>query len=450
MEQYFSAQQIDTLLSNKLKDLPYIQSPSHVNAVLRSINQTCKQTGGVYKQYSCKTVSWDDVSRHHGDTGTLLASGPNITDTYLKAKDGRRLFTLRPDNWNEKLGCVTTSDVAVVVEERNGGGDVVLTPRTLRDVLKNMSQYVSFKANNLSDDHLDRKVSIRFQTTFLPLISDNQAIEFAPESFNYNTHSDSNPKNLLLLCTTQGMAVYQDTKGPQRLFHRRRNPDTNAIDNFWLEAEASRHVVGGAQTECASEREDATKRNKSTACVLGTKAMGTRFNVLMTVQIPLQQKQTFERNYLCSKSMGKVTCCVTTNTNSMNLTKGSKDLHTPLIPQFKSRAAKGVSNAARVSRGSCSGSSVNDVTVQNPKRHPSEHITVTCVVYNTVYGGVPSTADVMAAIDDMEQLYKHTNAASLASSEFSFMKKKKPKVVHKNYERFPTDCDKKNSYCCLS
>jgi len=45
------------------------------------------------------------------------------------------------------------------------------------------------------------------------------------------------------------------------------------------------------------------------------------------------------------------------------------------------------------------------LTVTNPKRNSSEHITVTVVLYNAIVGGVPSVDDVKAAIDDMEQLY---------------------------------------------
>ena len=52
----------------------------------------------------------------------------------------------------------------------------------------------------------------------------------------------------------------------------------------------SRHKVGGAQSESKEERDDALKRGKATASVIGVRAMGTRFNVLMTVQVPLKQK----------------------------------------------------------------------------------------------------------------------------------------------------------------
>ena len=62
-----------------------------------SINSACKGLGGVYSDYSCKSVSWDDVSRFGGD-GYLSSVGPNITDTRLYEQSGRQLFTVRSDN----------------------------------------------------------------------------------------------------------------------------------------------------------------------------------------------------------------------------------------------------------------------------------------------------------------------------------------------------------------
>merc|ERR1711998_501891 len=51
------------------------------------------------------------------------------------------------------------------------------------------------------------------------------------------------------------------------------------------------------------------------------------------------------------------------------------------------------------------------------------NITVTIVSYFTIAGGVPSEADVVAAIDDMEKLYHScTEKGNLADDTFDFMK----------------------------
>merc|ERR1719399_713311 len=83
----------------------------------------------------------------------------------------------------------------------------------------------------------------------------------------------------------------------------------------------------------------------------------------------------------------------------------------------------GAANAARVSRGS-----EHDVwpglSVKDPERNGSEHVTVTVVIYNTIADGVPSVEDVIAAIDDLEALYAACSAeGKLADKEFDFMKK---------------------------
>merc|ERR1712038_1671521 len=42
--------------------------------------------------------------------------------------------------------------------------------------------------------------------------------------------------------------------------------------------------------ETKEEKEDAIQRGKATSSVIGVKGIGTRFNVLMTIQVPLKQK----------------------------------------------------------------------------------------------------------------------------------------------------------------
>ena len=80
----------------------------------------------------------------------------------------------------------------------------------------------------------------------------------------------------------------------------------------------------------------------------------------------------------------------------------------------------GIANAARVSYGS-----EHDVWsgltgyLKTPVRHESEHITITVVLYNVVAGGVPSEADVAAAIDDLERLYAACAADRRAAIAFA-------------------------------
>ena len=131
--------------------------------IIASINEKTRAKGGHYAQYSCKTVSWDDVQR--GTVGGGLSCfGSNITDTRLWAKDGRSLFTVRSDNWNERLGKTNTSSVAVVASGTGGGaGGNDLRPYTLRDFLSEPEKFGAYAGLDVKSlekvRHLDARKS---------------------------------------------------------------------------------------------------------------------------------------------------------------------------------------------------------------------------------------------------------------------------------------------------
>jgi len=439
-----------------------------VEQTIKAINDACRAEGGVYKEYKCQTVSWDDVARGTSQNQKkikLSCWGANITDTRLWAKDGRQLFTVRSDNWNEKLGAVSVSDVAVVTGNHVPGGDDDLRPVTLRDVLANMATYGGYAGlpagSDLSHVDLDKKVSMRFQTTFLPVGEEEFAnMEFCSEAYNYNTTSDEDPRNLILLCTTQGLALQQDGRGAQKLFHHAVD-GAGKIHRYWLEAERSRHKVGGPQVETEEERTAAAARGKATSSVIGVRAMGTRFNVLMNIQVPLEQAPRPVRTIAkaCkNKKSGGFFSGFSLGAKSAKKSKGiSLDLDMDgcedegmedysgiddewsndsmavcsfsAAPRCRSMrrpspAPKvGSACAARVSRGT-EFDTWKGLTAKTPKRNPSEHVTCTVVIYNAVSGGVPSEDDVIAAIDDLEQLYAACSTKGhLADEQFDFMKK---------------------------
>ena len=313
---------------------------------------------------------------------------------------------MRSDNWNEKLGVVRAEDVAVVA----GSGSGPVQPVTLRRVLENLGHfggYAGLEADtDLFDASLDAKCSIRFQTTFIPVkqsLASAGKLEFATEAYNYNTMDDSDPRNLVLLCTTQGMAVQQDGRGAKRLFHHAVDGD-GLIHRYWLEAEESRHQVGGEQRETAEERAIAQARGKATSSVIGIRAMGQRFNVLMTIQVPLQQASRKKPKGMAAalgltgggaQYSGMEKYCMSLGggtwnqkcmiSDSMEDDRGCRETLRSL--KCKPRGSrgkgsgKGVSSAARVSRGT-----EHDVWgglgVKKPKRC-GEHVTVTVVIYNT-------------------------------------------------------------------
>jgi len=416
--------------------------------------------------YRCQTVSWDDVER--GTVGGGLSCwGSNITDTRLWEKSGKQLYTVRSQNWNEKLGAVNAHEIALMA----GGVRDAEPPRpvTLADFLANIGSHGSYAGlspgTDLSNTDMDAKVSIRFQTTFLPVPDEELgAVEFAPEMYNYQTRSDTDPKNLLLLCTTQGSALQQDGAGAKKLFHHALDPagKPGEICRYWFEAERTKHAVGGAQTETREEKEAALARGKAVSAVIGTRAMGTRFNVLMTVQVPLEQERKEARG-MSLGGWGMTTVgCMTKKKKAKGfggfalagLAGGSMGLNFASEVQAEAlecmsdgdsmymgeeecegcavrsvRATKsmapprrGKASAARVSRGS-QVDTWQGLSAKTPKRDAHQHVTVTVVIYNTVAGGVPGFEDVAAAIADMDALYASCGwTGALASQGADFMK----------------------------
>lgn len=229
-------------------------------------------------------VSWDDVSRTVGS-----AVGPNITDTHLFGKHGERLFVLRPQNFNERVGHVSADDIAAVVG--NCVGDGGLRPITLRRLLREFgthARYAGVEADvSLAAEELDSNVSVRFQTVFLPVADQEHAkYEFQPAMYSYQTGSPEDPRNMLILCNTQGAHVQQPDGGLTKLFLH--SGPIGDVQQHVMEAERSTHGVGGPQVESEAEVAAAVARGKATACVIGPRALGTRFNELMTVQVPLK------------------------------------------------------------------------------------------------------------------------------------------------------------------
>ncbi len=451
-------------------------TPSSPQEMASAVDAACRARGGIYSQYSCKQVSWDDVAR--GTVGgQLSALGANITDTRLFSKDKTALFTVRPQNLNERLGYVASNELAVIAGNHTpGGGD--LSAVTLRTFLERIGTYGSYagvpSSTNLASSALDTKVSVRFQTVFLPVKDEALgAMEFASEMYNYQTTESSDPKNLLLLCTSQGTAVQASSQGSQKLFHHAVQPDGTA-QQYYLEAERSRHKVGGAQMETDEEAAAAAARGKAVSSVIGIKALATRFNVLMTIQVPLKQvRPHVTRGFaaasvlscgvgggssfggygsagagaggfaFATKSMAKgmpmaafcaPACSPMPQSKMMSASfSPSMAYDMSFAPECASRSRSivaprapptGTANAARVSRGSSAGVfKPIPFESRSVERDPAEHVTATIVLYYTVAGGVPSEADVVSAIDDMEALLATcTGQGRLADATFNFMK----------------------------
>jgi hypothetical protein len=166
--------------------------------------------------------------------------------------------------------------------------------------------------------------------------------------------------------------------------------------------------------------------------VIGTKAIGTRFNVLMTIQVPLKQKKIssfigYDGTLKIPRPSSLLQSLYGMVWQQMYMVQmpAEVDWDLPVMRDTSTSATSvlGHSSAARVSKGSMV-DTWQGVCVKDPERHPNEHITATIVLYYTCSGGVPSAKDVMSAIDDIEELYKSVEVnGKLGDEDFHFMKK---------------------------
>lgn len=282
---------------------PHNSKKSDLTALHSQLESACQKLS--QGRYSAKFVSWNDNARTQNS-----CFGSNITDVRLKGKDGEDFFVVRPQNFDEKIGKIRASELAVIAGSHMALNDQVLAPKTLQDVLGSPNTYGSYcvdpsSGGKKNPEHLhfgespetvgfptslltspDEPIGIRFQAVFLPASSSGQ--EVYVDSYNYQTASWEDPKNLILLCTSQGTFWQQDGLGnvPQHL-HQLCGED--GWRKRYLAVSRTEHGVSISQNETAEEREAALKEGKAVATVIGTRSMGVGFNRLMTIQVPLQQ-----------------------------------------------------------------------------------------------------------------------------------------------------------------
>lgn len=255
------------------------------------INEICQKYN---KDYSCYYVSWNDNVRHEQS-----CYGSNITDSTIKGKGDKSFLCIRSNNFNERIGKVRAKDVNLIIQDsaytRESG---YFKNISLSEYLENFYKYSSYifpntcpiSLYNEQKDEID--VSIRFQAVFIPLIDGKRTIYTA--SYNYQTISDNDPKNIILLSTSQGTFVNHDKKGVQSLFLHNKDK-FQEWSNYYMEVEETKFDVCKEQVETLDERKLAIESGKSTSQLIGLRSMGEGFNRLMTIQIPLEQIKKIER-----------------------------------------------------------------------------------------------------------------------------------------------------------
>ena len=252
---------------------------NEINASLRSI-------GGACNDYMAGPVSWND-----GKRGCVINPvtkkpevspwGSNITDSRILAKDGKHLTYVRPKMLDEKLAIVNSTEL--IMQKKDG------TQTTLQEVLENLPEYVEYRGYTNAQYNAKaggEKVVVRVQNSWVPIEKGQTKRDIVPTHYSYQTFSADNPRNLLLVGTSQGIHVHSDGVGAHKLMGHSIGPN-GEVQEHWFECEPTQHLVGSAQY---NDDESSLSAKKARACEFGIKGMGPRSNLFMTVSLGLQQK----------------------------------------------------------------------------------------------------------------------------------------------------------------
>jgi hypothetical protein len=381
--------------------------------------------------FDIRCVRWEDAERFQDAQGNLSCYGRNIADVTLDKEDKKALWTVRSENYNELLGTTDTDDVLMVVDDGTGQ----LANVTLTELLKDVPR---FFPQNLYEPEVDCRVSIRFQTVFIPLPKGEPHVQFTPSIYSYNTTDKDNPRNLVLTSTSQGTSMVMSQPHKHRLWQQVRRGNT--VHNRWMCAEPTRHRVGQEQTETEEEKKDLVAKGKATACAIGVSELGNRFNCLVTVQVPLKQKRVNRDNFMYDSVVKecffgpKYKSIVGGSTPSSSTfafcsvadeSEEDEDEEAEFGYSFfdgePSPTRGGVTSAARISVGAQGTEPFARVPCSTVARHKKQHITVTVTTYNITVGDslVPSDQDIEAAIADIKRLNKAFRAKRLKKSSFT-------------------------------
>lgn len=384
--------------------------------------------------YDAKCITWDDCTRGVVSTGFafsplegLSAGGPCITDSRTVDDEKKPIWMVRSENFNERIGFIKASEVAVVVGNEEGGATKTLRSVLLSDYLRNFGIYAKHAGapdgSALLSEDLDNTISIRPQVSFVR--ADTQ---FTTNAYVYGSRDPANPQNMVLYCTSQGTSPFAPAGGRgENLYLQNVRPD-GRTELSWLKAKESEFGVGIEQKESAETRAAALAQGSAVSMCIGPKILGPKFNVCMMVQVPLKQTQEVRYRglggggYEGSKGGGGgaiALCGGGGSSSGFSFGGGGSEECVPISASIHPAACVmrgapvGKSTAARVSKGSIENPDWKGLRDnKNWTRHPSHHATITVTFYFAVEGGVPSEADMERAMDELDQFYEKLGRGS--------------------------------------
>lgn len=350
----------------------------------------CLSAIEAHNRYVAGAIAWNDGQRGVtviNGTPVMSAFGSNITDVCIVDEAGNTCQFIRPPNMDETLGVMDANDILMV--------DKVGTNVSVQDLLddiENTCKYMGYTSINTNTGS-NQKVVVRFQTAWVPIRTGTTLTKIVPQHYSYQTRSRTNPRNLLVLGTPQGVFAHNDDSGGNQLFAHSVDA-TGTVHNHWFDAESNKDcMVGHAAIEM---EEDGLPTKKARAVEMGIRGMGPRTNCFVTVAIPNTQKMEEMTRGLSSMS--------------------NADDDDDAAPVYRSLSipCTGKSYSARVSVaeesiGTCDANAIDIV------RPANEPIVVTVLTYNTVevpddFEGEPTTmniaaTDVALGVADLDRQY---------------------------------------------
>ena len=351
----------------------------------------CLRAIDAHNRYAAGAIAWNDGERGVtvvDGTPVLSSIGPNITDVCIVDEAGGTCPFMRPPNMDETLGVMDAKDILMV--------DKVGTNVSVQDLLDDIEDkckymgYTSIK----TDTGPNQKVVVRFQTAWVPLKKGTTLAKIVPQHYSYQTRSRTNPRNLLMLGTPQGVFAHNDDSGGNRLFAHSVDA-SGTVHNHWFEAESNKDCMVG-HAAIAMEEEGLPKK-KARAVEMGIRGMGPRTNCFVTVAVPNTQKTEVRTRGLSSFATAS---------------DDDEGNHEPVYRSLD--GCIGTSYSARVSVaeesvGTCDANAIDIV------RPANEPIVVTVLTYNTVevpddFEGEPTTmkiapTDVALGVADLDRQY---------------------------------------------
>jgi hypothetical protein len=292
-------------------------------------------------------------------------------------KNGLTLPFIRSPNYTDKTLTIYAKDLSIIVGNERPGGH--LNAITFQNYLENYGKYTPDVPDtvNLSSGP-DEIVSMRFIGVVVPENPDGSQ-EVVPTAYNYQTTSDSDPKNILGASFHMGVGTTSDGAGKKKVYLVKTSEESQ--EDTWF--------------KITNEDRESEEQKKAVATVLGTRSTGAPArNRVQCFQIPRVQDSQG------SRGGGMFECAGAVCPDSASKT---------LVPKSIFRSL----SVGNVSHGEVAGK--HSKIKMSYNRDKTQHVTVTFAYYFTTKDYNLSEQDINHIADTLEASYSDIKAKWVGS-----------------------------------